>query len=99
MSLLPLRTRAAYGLSMSLTDWIRHGFWLLVDPRYRRSVYAIKAMQLPPDWEPEDRNHMDKLPMCVCGEFYEDHPPDCPVRRRIEELENKLLSLVVTHHL
>lgn len=33
---------------------------------------------------------MDKLPMCACDEFYDDHHPECPVRREIENLRSKL---------
>ena len=33
------------------------------------------------------------LPMCACEQFYATHHPECPVRRRIAELEAALAKV------
>lgn len=33
---------------------------------------------------------MNNMPMCACAEFWNSHPPECPVRRKIEGLQKQV---------
>lgn len=42
---------------------------------------------------PDTEKPFDALPICACAEFYDSHPPDCPVRRHIEQQSAEIARL------